>query len=380
MPKSRPALQKPLALEDLLKKPPIPGTGLPIGRPHHSFYVSSLSNVPPRITASEIPLSSQGDKHVFKIDVESIEGHLLVGAPPMQQKLLRRNDLAKFRGNHSTAPYRPEPVPMTHVPTVKKRKRTATRPRLLLKDKPARPLEIFPPDLRQHLVDLSYPWRTTGRTVSPMGDGTVKIGSGTLVGPRHMLTASHVIGWNNPGGPSVSFTPMYDNGAQPFGQASGIWGYWYREENAPEDQLDVSEDYVVVVLDQRLGDTLGWMGTRTYSTDWDDSPYWFNIGYPNDLGGGQIPFWQNQVSFEDADNPGILGQEGDGLYMDTESASLSQGNSGGPFFAFWDTDGWYIVSVASAEGTLDWTFDDDNWAAGGSPMVQLVLQAQADFP
>src|SRR5215469_10993284 len=332
MPKSRPALQKPLALEDLLKKPPIPGTGLPIGRPHHSFYVSSLSNVPPRITASEIPLSSQGDKHVFKIDVESIEGHLLVGAPPMQQKLLRRNDLAKFRGNHSTAPYRPEPVPMTHVPTVKKRKRTATRPRLLLKDKPARPLEIFLPDLRQHLVDLSYPWRTVGRTVSPVGDGTVKIGTGTLVGPRHMLTASHVIGWDNPPLPSVSFSPFFFFNTQPFGQANGVMGYRYRQiEGDPQDQLDVSEDYVVVVLDQRMGDTLGWMGTRVYDTDWNDTPYWLNIGYPFDLGSSIAPFWQNLVAFEDADNPGIFGQEGAGLYMDTESASLSKGNSGGPF-------------------------------------------------
>jgi len=40
---------------------------------------------------------------------------------------------------------------------------------------------------------------------------------------------------------------------------------------------------LVVVLDQRLGDNVGWMGTRTYTTDWDDSPYWFDKGYPFDL-------------------------------------------------------------------------------------------------
>jgi hypothetical protein len=140
---------------------------------------------------------------------------------------------------------------------------------------------------------------------------------------------------------------------------------------AAEFNIKSQTDHIVVVLDQRLGDNLGWMGTRTYTTDWNNQPDWLNIGYPEDRGGGQIPFWQDQVSFEDADNPGIVGQEGPGLYMDTETASLDHGNSGGPFFAFWDQNadhpGWHIVSVVSAEGTLDWAFDDDNWASGGKP-------------
>jgi hypothetical protein len=181
------------------------------------------------------------------------------------------------------------------------------------------------------------------------------------------------------------FTPFFTGGSPaPFGQSWAISGYDFRKIDQPQDQLDVSEDYVVLILDQTLGANLGWVGTRTYSTDWNNDAFWFNIGYPKDLGGSQIPFWQDQVSFEDADNPGIVGQEGDGLYMDTETASLDHGNSGGPFFAFWDENsphpGWHIVSVVSAEGTLDWTFDDDNWASGGNPMVQLVAQAQSDFP
>jgi hypothetical protein len=40
------------------------------------------------------------------------------------------------------------------------------------------------------------------------------------------------------------------------------------------------------------------------------------------------------------------------------------------------TAGSYVVS---AEGTLDWTFDRDNWAAGGSPMADLVNGARNDY-
>jgi hypothetical protein len=136
---------------------------------------------------------------------------------------------------------------------------------------------------------------------------------------------------------------------------------------------------VVVVLDRRLGEELGYMGTHDYTEDWDDRPYWMNVSYPNDLGGGEVPFFQDQVSFEDADNPGFAGQEGDGYYMDTESASLDHGASGSPFYAFWANEDFpRVVAVTSAEGSLN--LDDDNWAGGGPPMLRLVHQARLAFP
>jgi len=50
---------------------------------------------------------------------------------------------------------------------------------------------IFAPENRQVLWDTSYPWGTNGRVTT--GNGW---GSGVLVGPRHLLTCSHVIVWN----------------------------------------------------------------------------------------------------------------------------------------------------------------------------------------
>ena len=49
--------------------------------------------------------------------------------------------------------------------------------------------------------------------------------------------------------------------------------------------LPPGEDYVVLVLDRRMGDTCGWMGSRTYSDSWDGGSYWRHIGYPGDLAG-----------------------------------------------------------------------------------------------
>jgi V8-like Glu-specific endopeptidase len=353
----------------------------------HSLYVVGDSERPPNVSASVTEVPALPGTHTYRIDIEPEPGSTFTfGLPSMPYRTIRRGGFSAPGHAHATSPHRPDHVPMTYVPAVPRPAKRFRQPRLMLKDKLVRPLEIFPPDRRQQLTDFSYPWGTTGRTVSPVGDGTVKVASGTLVGPRHLLTASHCIGWQNPAGPSVSFAPGFSNVPGKIGTANGIYGYSYRYINEQGDQLDVSEDYVVVVLDQRMGDALGWMGTLTYSNDWDNDPYFYNIGYSSDLGHGLLPFWQGSVSFEDADNPGIFGQEGDGLYMDTESASVTTGNSGGPFFDYFTpldpsfTAGWYIVSVVSAEGTLDWTFDDDNWAAGGSPMPDLVNEARNDYP
>ena len=50
---------------------------------------------------------------------------------------------------------------------------------------------IFPPDQRYVFSDTSFPWCTTGRV-----DVTGGWGSGVLIGPRHLLCASHMMTWN----------------------------------------------------------------------------------------------------------------------------------------------------------------------------------------
>jgi V8-like Glu-specific endopeptidase len=142
---------------------------------------------------------------------------------------------------------------------------------------------IFPPDQRRVFSDTSFPWCTVGRV--DLGGG---FGSGTLVGPRHLLCASHMMTWNPDNTVNqVTFTPSYFDGNGPFGNSGIIHWYAYQKVVGPNiSGSQIAQDYVLLVLSNRLGDICGWMGTRGYSDSWNGLAVWSHIGYPGDLHGG----------------------------------------------------------------------------------------------
>jgi hypothetical protein len=64
------------------------------------------------------------------------------------------------------------------------------------------------------------------------------------------------------------------------------------------------EDYAVIVLDQPIGLTYGWLASRTYDNGWDDATtYWRSIGYPQDWSGsGEIAAWQTDFKLNELDS------------------------------------------------------------------------------
>jgi V8-like Glu-specific endopeptidase len=223
---------------------------------------------------------------------------------------------------------------------------------------------IFPPDDRYIFQDKNYPWCCCGRVDSPNGQG-----SGVMVGPRHLLTVSHVIQWNDDDTAGwVKFSPAYFNGAEPFGHAYGVMVYSKDKVDGPTiGFFEEMWDYVCVVLDSPIGNLTGWIGAKGYTDDWDGGDYWSHIGYPGDLTAGARPTFQNGISL-------------DGKWYEVDSheaidhhADVWPGQSGGPFFGWWG-NGPYAVAVQSAQNS------DENIASGGQDLVDLILQARADYP
>lgn len=226
---------------------------------------------------------------------------------------------------------------------------------------------IFPPDDRYIFFDTSFPWCTTGRVETPGGQA-----SGVMVGPRHLLTCSHAIQWNSDGTAGwVKFTPSYFDGSAPFGVAWGTWVYWegVKVVGPTINRSEGQHDYVAVVLNWRIGDLTGWMGSRSWSDDWDGGHYWSHIGYPGDLSGGQRPSYQGSIAL-------------DGSFWDREvhtrifhRGDVWPGQSGGPFFGWWAGEPWPRV-VADQSGQTS----DENSASGGAHMIDCIIRARNDFP
>ncbi len=223
---------------------------------------------------------------------------------------------------------------------------------------------VFDPEDRYTFSDTAFPWCTVGRVDTAGGWA-----SGVLIGPRHMLTVSHAIVWgagNSAGW--VRFRPSYFDGNAPFGEAWGTRWYAFKKVVGPGIDLDEGrQDYVVIVLDRRIGDTCGWMGSRTYSESWDGGNFWRHIGYPGDMAGGLRPSYERDISLDGRNTSSHreLWHQGD----------VWPGQSGGPFFAWWAGEDWpRVVSVQS------WENSQRNGASGGSRMVDLIITARNDHP
>lgn len=223
---------------------------------------------------------------------------------------------------------------------------------------------VFPPENRRVFSDTSYPWGTCGRVDSPLGQG-----SGVMVGPRHLLTCSHIVQWNSDGSAGwIRFRPGYFAPSEPFGDAwATVTYYKYKVTGPTIDWTEGMYDYVVCVLDRRIGNWTGWMGSKGYTDSWDGGAYWSHIGYPGDLTGGNRPTFQGGIAldgeFWQPDSHEAMSHRGD----------VWPGQSGGPFFGWWSSSP-YTVAVQSSQNS------SENNASGGQDMVDLILKARNDYP
>jgi hypothetical protein len=145
------------------------------------------------------------------------------------------------------------------------------------------------------------------------------------------------------------------------------------------DGLNLTEgafDYVVCVLDSRLGNLTGWMGSRGYNTSWDNGDYWGHIGYPQDLSGGSRPAfigWQDFLSETSAS----LG--GRSSFRIRHEIDVIPGQSGGPYFGVWAGEPWpRVVGIQSGQNLGG--PGGDATCGGGNPLSELINFARTDMP
>ena len=318
------------------------------------------------------PLQLSGDMAAW-----SIRGHGAVrGLPGRESGRVARDDTLKAAVDRRLSEaHRPDWADLIYSPRMSA---GLVRPTLRrVKGRRVRPHYVFGNDARTPFYPSGYPWQAIGRIfvwTDPTNPNWSWSGSAALVTHNTILTAGHVAPWGSDPWMAL-FVPAYYNGASTLGSGvlSYVESYWGYNTS---DQVS-AWDYSVMKLYDPLGDQLGWFGTKTYDDGWNDGNYWTLVGYPGAIANAEQPSWQGGISFHDTDG------DGDAEELETDNGNSSPGDSGGPFFAWWDDGFPYIVGVDSGEEEeyqFPFSSQDNNIAAAGSPMVGLVQWALANWP
>ena len=289
---------------------------------------------------------------------------------------LTAKEIRRFPIQREIKGHRPAAVPTTFIP--KRSKRTHT-----LRPEKGKDVDlggtIFGNDDRYLFDDLSFPWRTVGK-VRTVG----KWGSGVTIGPRHVLTASHVVNWTGSGGGVawLTFTPGYFDGNEPWGEIAATQViYWLQAPGSLTDQ-QTAFDYVVLIMEDRIGDMVGYPGYSTYNDDWDGGSYWQFMGYPGELSSGERPGFQGGGVVSSTQSESFSGQSGLVLGHFND---FTPGQSGGPAWGWWGNEPWpRVVGVGSTIGstavqTPTGSTTGDNEYGGGSALSALISWARSNY-
>jgi V8-like Glu-specific endopeptidase len=338
-----------------------------------SLYLKTETHERPEVKI--VSIGSRG-QHEWRIDVpvhEQLSGRRL---GLIAERHPSEKFLAEVDEHHDFKARCPEWADLLTVPQVFNDRATRTMRRF--NGRRVEPTWVFD-SARSAFNNDAWPLGLVGRITNSDG----KAGTGTLIGDRIVATAAHVIPWNSVAAGSwwMQFTPAYFNGQSLFG--AGVTSF-VSDCMAYNNGNNVSGyDWAVLRLYEPLGQSLGYMGYNSYSSDWNNLGVWSNIGYPGDIDNGQEPVFQQGFSINDTDGDSNGGQE-----LESQNADIYFGQSGGPIYAWWNngTDPRLVGVVSGQENETDYTFPlsfdthNDNVFAGGDGFCNLMAWGRANWP
>ncbi|KXJ86073.1 trypsin-like cysteine/serine peptidase domain-containing protein [Microdochium bolleyi] len=213
---------------------------------------------------------------------------------------------------------------------------------------------IYGNDDRVALTDSAYPWSAIGKVQWSNGVWC----SGTLVGPRHVITARHCTPTNGEK-VSVRFSPFYYNGETKY-PGSAVTTYIYATNKA--GQCLYGLDWAVHILKDRIGEQRGFFGARTLTSAMLNKNNINNAGYPGDKFNGQRP-----IRSKGSKLLGMGGCASDSPA--TANVDTAGGQSGS---SIWAADNYVL-------GTLYGSSSASSIWATGQALTNAISSARKDF-
>lgn len=366
---SRHTSNKVMSLDEMAQKEMIPGVGKEPSKysvfrePGTELYISAKKS--PRITVKkEI---ADLEKKLWKIRLHSPDGLILSGIPVLREERIDKNKLISGERYFETKSYRPPWADVEYLPKIVPHRIPNLNSRI-------RDLVHFTGNPDMHFLDydahealtMSYPWRCIGKIFSGDSTGWTSVGTGVLVGPNLMMTASHLWKWGVPGR-KMLFSPGFREGAQ------HPESFVTRVRGIKNDGDPTGYDYIICQLQKPLGEMLGWMGAQSFGDD-DDyyDPSWISVGYPDVFYNGQRPSVEFGIGIRDLDS------DDPGLEIETTYNTASGGGwSGGPLWGVINND-FRIIGIKS--GFEVDVYDPARGVfSGGSLMIDLIRHGLTNF-
>jgi hypothetical protein len=101
--------------------------------------------------------------------------------------------------------------------------------------------------------------------------------------------------------------------------------YWIQAPGQLSDD-QTAFDYAVLIMEERIGEVVGYPGYRAYNDSWNGGDYWQYIGYPGELSNGERPACQMMGSFHQSGRRAPMARPAMSWAISTSSHPASLGD------------------------------------------------------